>query len=292
MRSPPVPSKRKQDASDARQSETASPSSAEASSSLGLGVRMQFLCDRTPSPALAECLPGVCPWCVVKARHGDFRHAVATIQQRRALLPSQGSSGRFILQHCQNWLTELAEADAAGELRMVHPGDVPHTVPPPAFTIAPGLPRSSASASSSVPACPAGPSGHWRPWSSQPSTSAWLETALVPSQLAHATGDSSRIPPPPPGISSVLPPPPPPPSHQPADFVTWEVWGGKRTKWIPYSMPICLALSRMEVEGPAQADFTHNGTRYTINVQTMEQNNPATEHGPRMIRKRPTEEAD
>ena len=274
------------------------PSGAEASSGPVRDERLQALCDRSPTPALAECRPGLCPWCVVGGQHGDLRHALTVIDMRRAMLIDAEDSGLWILAYCRQWLLQLAQADAAGTLRPLPSDASSNGLPPNPFSIF--QPADAIPATGTPAAVPAGTlvPPPPPPVTSAPQTpSAWLAAGVpmaAPGKSSSSSGErrgdsKARVLNPPP----LLPPPPGPSmASSPRDYEIWEVWGGKHTYWVPYSRSVCLALSRMAKQGPRRRDFVIDGKSYTIDVVALQQDNQATGFPPRQIRKRPHDEVE
>ena len=257
-------------------------------------VELAVLCAHSPSVALRRCLPGICPWCTLRCRHGDVVSAVESFKRRRSDLPTNCSRGSFMLMHCKRWIMELTSADMRGELAGPETAtEVLDSSLAPVFNT-----FSAAVASSSA---------------SRSSTDGGGPCPRLPEQRAGAIGFPP--PPPPPGLEglaaglsqSTLPPPPPPPvahgaqwrpsgvfgAAQPwAPVSVWQYWAGKRTKWQDYSAEVSASLTFMAAHGPAEADFMISGASYRINVEEMTQNNKGTDQPPRAIRVRPVDEAD
>ena len=69
------------------------------------------------SSALCLCILGVCPWCVLRSKHGDLRDALVCFHRRTAEIESShGSKARFILRDCREWIIDLVAADRRSEL--------------------------------------------------------------------------------------------------------------------------------------------------------------------------------
>ena len=261
--------------------------------------RYAHLVSHSATAALCRCLPGVCPWCILKSRHGDVAHALSLWQTRRDGLPEGCARGRFVLQHVKTWIVELTQADIKEEL--VEPTeadpteiDTESTEPPERFSVWTPSASSALPASSFCRGCPQDAS-----------------KSTTPSGGRSSLPQSRPLLAPPPG----LPPPPPPPlplvsprrgggvmlqsSREPPFVPTswvgtqvWQFWAGRKSRWRDYSLEISAALSFMALYGPAEADFDIQGWRYRINIVNLTQNNAATDSGPRAIRRRPVDAAD
>ena len=277
------------------------PSGVKASSGPVRDERFQALCYRSPTAALAECSPGLCPWCVVGARHDDLRHTLALLDIRRPTLLDAEDRERWMLAHCRSWLLELAETDEARILKPL-PSDASWRAwPPTCFSMfQPADPIRAAGTPAVVPAgtlVPPPPP----PVPSTPQTpSEWLAAEVpmaAPAQSWSSSGERTG------GSTSVLNPLPLPPlpagpsmAPSPRDYEMWDVWCvitkcGRPGK-SGAARSVCLALSRMEKHGPPQKDFVIDGKSCTVDVVALEQDNPATGNPPRQIRKRPHHEAE
>lgn len=271
---------------------TASPEGAEASSvPRNLEEVYAPLLDLPRSPALAACLPGICPWCVLRCRHGDVRHALQNVSGRRSHLPMNSGRGRFILQHCLQWIIERAQEAAAGTLvdpdmdaqTMEAWGDVSRTLGLGALAQPPaGAAEGSTSAW-------LGPES-WLGWSEPTAARRQPPPQIPPMRYAGASSSASWAAPPPP--SSEPPPPPPPPPGLPTSSGIWEVWGGRSTKWVRYPDHVCQQLTHMAAHGTAGAWFFVEGKRRWINVRECTQTTEDSDNPPRKIRIRPTETDD
>ena len=261
------------------------------------GAELAALAHHIPSEALRRCLPGLCPWCVLKCRHGDVEQALQSWTRRKADMPSDCNRGRFMLMHCKNWLVALCKADMKGELKE---GEVAQEgfLDPSMDTVFNLFTGGGGSSSSSR------------------STANKITCPRPREQRADAP-DSEPPPPPPPAHvgddsygRSNTPPPPPPPLQVPgagmhphgvleaalgnqpwSPDIVWQYWAGRRGKWQNYSAEVSASLTRMAAHGPVEAEFLIAGANYRINVQTMNQDNMATDQPPRSIRVRPVEEA-
>ena len=282
--------------SDSSRPVETSPSSAEVLPGQLSEERVEFLRDRSPTPAFADCRVGCCPWCVVRGRHGHLGHALDLIERRRSLLAPEDGHGRFILLHCHRWLLELAEADAAGTLE---PVDTSQGVPIPAApcSVFPPGPSSSSTRGRSPPPPPPPripPAAMGRNKIPTRTSVALQEPApTVPkASLSSPAPTSIRQAPPSDASAIVLPPHPSVPASTTAGDDIWEVWGGRSTKWIRYPAEVSRELSRMEAQGPPRAQFYIEGREYYIDVLSLEQNNPRSELKARQIRKRPRDEVE
>ena len=278
-------------ASGSSASSSASPVGAEASAQLpDLEEKYAALLAMPDCPALAACLPGLCPWCLLRCRHGDLRHALQNVTGRRSVLPLHSGRGRFILQHCLMWIIELAEEAAKGTLE--DPDD--NTAQLEVWREVSSqfglgtLSGQGAGASSASAAQWLGPD-NWPGWSPRGSASIRGPSPQVP-PMRYARHPSPTSHPPPPPPSSELPPPPPPPPPAAASRCSWEVWGGKKSKWVPYPAAVSERLTHMAAHGPPAAWFHVAGWNRWIDVHALTQTTEGSDNEPRKIRTRPVDE--
>ena len=270
----------------------ASPYSGAEASPAADESEVAHLLERTPSAALCHCQPGVCPWCILQCRHGDLADFLDKFSRRRELLPAECTRGRFILQHCKVWVIDMAEADSVGELEVTTSAEQEDAPPlASAFSIFGGPIGGSARPSSWLsngptqappppshdpPPPPPPPARNSAPFLPLPG---WQRA--LPSAAGAASSTSSGSPWPGPGWYSGI--------FGWAGLDTWQFWAGARTKWVDYPPEISARLSVMQREGPRWTEYTVNDQTYILDVEKMQQDNPATGRPPRKIRIRPHE---
>ena len=277
-----------------RSASAASPLSGAEATRADEEARLGHLLGREPSDAMCRCLPGICPWCVLRCRHGDLRDGLSSCRERREYISDSCPRGRFILQHCKTWIIDLAEADARQPMSASSSSDE-----------VPGAQELDRPFDTFTPAAP---------------TTGWLSTppahgsSVFPPPPCWAPPPS---PPPPPGLQNqeagwalALPPPPPPVKAATPGMLgwrssgtaassgsagqplcdAWQYYAGRKQGWVDYPHNVSRALSCMCREGPYQMPVVLNGRNYNLDVETMTQNNPATRNPPRAIRVRPPED--
>ena len=273
-------------------SSSASPSGAEAWAALpDLEEKYAALLAMPFSPALATCLPGICPWCTLRCRHGDLRQAMQNVTGRRQHLPLSSGHGRFILQHCLMWVIELAQQAAAGTL--ADPDNDATALEEwrqASSQLGLGaLSGQAAGASSASTSAFMGPEA-WLGWSQRGGARPPKPPQVPYFRYARHPSPASHPPPPPPSSEPPLPPPPPP-RAAPATGI-WEVWGGARTKWVRYPADVSEQLTAMTEHGPPAAWFHVAGWHRWIDVRELTQTTEGSDNAPRKIRMRPVEGAE
>ena len=151
----------------------------------------------TQSPRADSCLMPVCPWCILRAVHGDEQSAIRQAEQASACVasgPARGH-GHYIVAHALKWCKELCrrEPEQAGPpawqpeqsgSAWLHAGWLQtHTGPETSFV---------QWMNQVVPASPPSSSSTWRPHIPAPCipppglvrASAWTKP------IAHATGQA------------------------------------------------------------------------------------------------------
>jgi hypothetical protein len=215
-----------------------------------------------PTPPGLEpglCLPFMCPWCILRAEHGNVPHARARATELNILkdtgaLPPQAA---FITAHALRWIQDLP-ASSCDQVTADS-----QTVDKQDDDAAPIL------------------SGAYSVWTGR------SMSAAAPAMVQHAPDARHpswlvRLPPP--------PPPPPPPavvdewsqwavlpqalsnsSSEPLHTLLLEYWHGKGLKWQPYEEDVQCNLRRMALAGCMETMIECDGKRYGINLSTMKQ---------------------
>ena len=228
--------------------------------------------------ATNDCLFPVCPWCVLRATHGDVDSAGRKAAQAMSCGPGHQGQGHcdYIVMHALKWCQELCRSQS---------------------------PHAATSSSGNV---------QWRALT-MGRQSMQLNAAPCPSpwqSLRHgaseASASSTQNMPPPPRRPRTPPPwfageraaaksvwgpyaqPPPPPHPATSDAsLTFQVWGGKKTRWISYEPGIQLELQQLWASGGGSTEVVVEGMRYRIDLtaaDNMWQNRLDTEAPARKVR--------
>ena len=228
------------------------------------------------TPRADSCLMPVCPWCILRATHGDEQSATRQAAQASACIhagPAEGHA-HYIVAHALKWCKELCRRDAQP----------------------PGPP-----ASQSVQTGSAWLQAGWTQTQEAGRTSVaqWMQVSH-PSSTGSSSSWQPRVPalPPPPGLASgsaaatPLPqvagqvPPAPPPLPEPPKL-TFQVWGGKKTQWVSYEEPVQQQLRQLWANGGGAIEVLISGHVYEIclrDVDDMEQDRVDTDQPARRVR--------
>ena len=235
----------------------------------------------TPPPLRADsCLMPICPWCILRAVHGDEQSAIRQADQARAQIASGPSTGHghYIVEHSLKWCKELCRRGAEPSEPPVSQWDQQMAAwNQSAWMFMHGGCQSAAAAWLNAGASAStASSSSWRPH---------IPAPCIPPQR-FARGSAAPMPSTHPTGPAPLPPPPPPAAPGPPGL-TFQVWGGKQTKWINYEEHIQQQLRQLWVNGGGSVDVEIQGKPYTIHLtgaEDMRQDRRDTDQPPRKVR--------
>ena len=175
-----------------------------------------------PSNAADSCLMPICPWCILKAMHGDEQSAIQQANQAMACFATEASGGHgpFIVRHALKWCQDICANPAGLPAPSIAPaGQNAWVVVQPDSSGAPWVHSGGASSAASwlqqpTPASSAS-SSQWRPH---------IPAPLIPDPSFARGSDVDMHEPHP---TNALPPPPPPADA--SQTLTSQVRGGRRT---------------------------------------------------------------
>ena len=231
-----------------------------------------------PLSARADsCLMPVCPWCILRASHGDEQSAMRQAELARSCirLGPAGGHAPWIIAHALKWCQEICRRDAGDPasptwqseqngaawlqagMGQMQPGAQPGVASRLHITAH----STTASSSSSRPHFPA---------------------PYVPPPRFARPG-AGVMPMPCPTAQVVLPAPPPPPQQS----YTFQVWAGNRQRWLSYEEPVQRQLNHLWARGGGEIEVTIDHHEYTIRIIPgghMVQDRVDTERPPRKVR--------
>ena len=232
------------------------------------------------SNAADSCLMPICPWCILKANHGDEQSATQQAEQAMACFATdaRGGHGHFIVRHALKWCQEIC-ASAAGQpaASTATAEQSAGVVVVPGSAGAPGVHSGGASSAASrvqqAATASSASSSQWRPHTPAP---------LIPDPR-FARGRDVGVQGPHP--ATAVPPPPPPADA--SQTLTFQVWGGRSTSWLTYEEPIQRQLRTLWATGGGEVQGDISGYTYIIrltDVDNMEQDRVDTGAPPRKVR--------
>lgn len=255
---------------------------------------------------LGDCMPGVCPWCLLNAPHHDLKEAehravIMLAELDRVRAPHW--AGHLVLL-LVNWCrverlqfhAEVLDPDVV-RVSLHELGTYAGLPVPRVFDT-----FSAAAGASSSAARPAYPKPKPAPGPEMPPPAAADPGASAQprKQVRIVSPTRTSVPPPPPPRGLPLSPPPCPAAAawlQPAvgnSSDIWEYFAGRKTGWVPYDLDTQGKLRAAHAIGGAQIRIWVDGWEYWIDNRPshMTQTNPKYENEPRKIRIRPPDHAD